>query len=94
MHDAMKKHHLKHLWMIFEKIRETELKLKLFKCAFKRHFQHLGHLILGKGIYPLKEKVASLENLAPSDVTGTRHIIGLASHYRKSLQTSVISLDP
>ena len=35
-------------------------------------------------MHPLKEKVASLVQLAPpTDVTETRHIIGLASYYRK-----------
>ena len=38
----------------------------------------------GMDIYQLKEKVVSLVHLSPpKDVTKTRHIIGLASYYRK-----------
>ena len=59
--------------------------MKLLKCAFfKRHLQYIGHLILGKAIYPSKEKVAAFVNLASSsDVIETRHIIVLASYYRQ-----------
>ena len=60
-------HHLKHLKMIFQKIREVGLKLKLSKCAvfFKRHFQYLGHLISGEGILLLKERVEIILDLPP-----------------------------
>ena len=80
LHDSNKKDHLKHLKMIFKKIRQAGLKLKLSKYAFfKRNLQHLGYLIVGEGIYPLKEKVASLVNLRSlTDVIETRHIIDIA----------------
>ena len=84
VHDSNEGDHLKHLKIIFGNIREAGLKLKLSKLAFFKHnLQYLGNLISCKVIYPLKEKVASLVNLAPIDVTDTRHIIGLASLYRK-----------
>ena len=58
LHDSSKNDHSEHLKMIFQKIREAGLKLKLSKCAFfKRHFKYLGHLISGEGIYPLKKKL-------------------------------------
>ena len=42
------------------------------------------NLISGTGIYPLKQKVQAILDLAPpSTVTQGRHILGLASYYRK-----------
>ena len=34
VHESSEKDHLEHLKMIFQKIREAGLKLKLLKCAF------------------------------------------------------------
>ena len=66
VHDSRENDHLQHLKIIFQRIREVGLKLKLSKFAFfKRHLQYLGHLISGEGIYPLKEKVEIILTLAP-----------------------------
>ena len=61
-------------------IGRVRLKFKPLECAFfKGHLQYLKHLISGERICPLKEKVVSLVNLVPpTDVTDTRHSIGLA----------------
>ena len=65
-HDASESDHLEHLKLIFQMIREAGLKLNLSKCAFfKRLLQHLGHLISGEGIYPLKERLETILNLKP-----------------------------
>ena len=40
--------HLKHLRLLFERLRTADLKLKEVKCNFlKRHIQYLGHIVLG-----------------------------------------------
>ena len=58
------------------------------KCPFfKKHLQYLGHFVSGEGIYLLREIVACLVNLTPpTDMTETRHIIGLVSYYRKVME--------
>ena len=39
--------HLKHLEMIFQRLREANLKLKMEKCSFlKKHIEYLGHIVL------------------------------------------------
>ena len=83
--DVLKNKLLSYLRISFEKIREAGLKLKLSSCSFfKKHLQYVRHLISGEGIYPLKEKVASLMQLVPpTNVTKTKHTIGLVSYYRK-----------
>ena len=50
--------HLEHLRKLFIKLREADLKLKEVKCNFlKKHIQYLGHIVSGKGITPMPEKL-------------------------------------
>ena len=58
--------HLKHLRILFERLRSADLKLKEVKCNFlKKHIQYLGHIISGKGIAPVQEKLESIQNMLP-----------------------------
>ena len=42
------KTHLKHLELIFQRLHEVDLKLKMEKCIFqKKHIQYLGHMVSG-----------------------------------------------
>ena len=88
--------HLTHLWKIFEKFRHTGLKLKPSKCDFfKLHIEHLGHLISGTGFYPLKQQIQTILDLAPPfNVTQVRHILGLASYYRKFIPMFSLTVSP
>ena len=53
--------HLKHIEIIFQKLKEAGLKLKEYKCDFfKKEIHYLGHLISDKGIYPLPEKLDTI----------------------------------
>ena len=58
--------HLKHLRILFERLRSADLKLKEVKCNFlKKHIQYLGHIISGEDIAPVPEKLESIkENVA------------------------------
>ena len=59
--------HLGHLRLLFERLRSTNLKLKEVKCNFlKKHIQYLGHIVSGKGITPLPEKLDSIQKMLPS----------------------------
>ena len=56
--------HLKHLEMIFQELREVDLKLKIEKCSFlKKHIQYLGHIVSGDGIKPVPEKLSSIQRI-------------------------------
>ena len=56
--------HLKHLRLLFERLRVTDLKLKEVKCNFlKRHIQYLGHIVSGEGITPLPEKLDNIQKI-------------------------------
>ena len=56
--------YLKHIEIIFQKLKEASLKLKESKCDFfKKEIHYLGHLISDKGIYPQPEKLDTICNM-------------------------------
>ena len=58
------KEHLKHIEIIFQKLKAAGLKLKESKCNFfKKDIHYLGHLISKNGIYPLPEKLDTIRNM-------------------------------
>ena len=75
--------------MIFEKLMELELKLKLSKCVFfKTHLQYVGHLLSREGMYPLQVIVAALLGMLPPSYMKENRHTGLAFHYRKFIANS------
>ena len=56
--------HLKHIEIIFKKLKKAGLKLKESKCDFfKKEIHYLGHLISVDGIQPLPEKLDSIRDM-------------------------------
>ena len=50
------KEHLEHVRILFQRLREADLKLSKRKCCFlKAHVQYLGYYISGSGIEPVPE---------------------------------------
>ena len=77
--------HLQHIRIFFQRFREADLKLKNSKCNyFKTHVQYLGHLVSGKGITPLPEKLDSIKRMpAPTTPKEIKQFLGLVGYYRK-----------
>ena len=77
--------HLKHIKILFQRLREADLKLKDSKCNyFKTHVQYLGHLVSGNGIKPLPEKLESVKKMpAPTTLKEIKQFLGLVGYYRK-----------
>ena len=77
--------HLQHLRILFQRLREADLKLKDNKCNyFKTHVQYLGHLVSGKGIKPLPDKLESVKKMpAPTTPKEIKQFSGLVGYYRK-----------
>ena len=77
--------HLQHLRIIFQRLKEANLKLKESKCSFfKAHIQYLGHLISGNGIEPVPEKLQDMEAMPPPKTPKeVRQFLGLVGYYRK-----------
>ena len=79
------KTHLEHLELVFQRLREADLKVKASKCNFfKKHIQYLGHLISGEGIEPLPEKLEAVRKMPPPTTPKeVRQFLGLVGYYRK-----------
>ena len=77
--------HLQHMRILFQRLREADIKLKDSKCHyFKTHVQYLGHLVSGKGIRPLPEKLDSIKKMpAPTTPKEIKQFLGLVGYYRK-----------
>ena len=77
--------HLEHLRKLFMKLREADLKLKEVKCNFlKKHIQYLGHIVSGKGITPMPEKVACIKDMPPPKTPKeVKQFLGLIGYYQK-----------
>ena len=77
--------HLQHIRILFQRLREADLKLKDSKCNyFKTHVQYLGHLVSGRGIKPLPEKLESVKKMpAPTTPKEMKQFLGLVGYYRK-----------
>ena len=77
--------HLKHLELIFQRLHEVDLKLKMEKCSFlKKHIQFLGHIISGDGIKPAPEKLSSIQQMPhPYTPKVVKQFLGLVGYYRK-----------
>ena len=77
--------HLEHLRKLFIKLRETDLKLKEVKCNFlKKHIQYLEHIVSGKGIMPMPEKLECIRGMPPPKTPKeVKQFLGLIGYYHK-----------
>ena len=71
--------HLQHMRILFQRLREADLKLKDSKCNyFKTHVQDLRHLVSGKGIKPLPKKLESVKKVpVPTTPKEIKQFLGL-----------------
>ena len=77
--------HLKHIEIIFKKLKKADLKLKESKCDFfKKEIHYLGHLISVDGIQPLPEKLESIRSMPrPRSPKEIKQFLSLTGYYRK-----------
>ena len=77
--------HLQHLELVFQRLREVDLKLKMEKCSFlKKHIQYLGHIVSGEGLKPVPEKLSSIQQMPhPYTPKEVKQFLGLVGYYRK-----------
>ena len=77
--------HLKHLEMIFQRLREVDLKLKMEKCSFlKKHIQYLSHIVSDGEIKPVPEKLSSIQRKPhPYTPKEVKQFLGLVGYHRK-----------
>ena len=77
--------HLEHLRLVFNRFRESGLKLKPNKCHFgQKKVKFLGHVISKDGVLPNPDKVSAIKEYpVPRSVKDVRAFLGLANYYRK-----------
>ena len=77
--------HLKHLEIVFGRLREFGLKVHPGKCLFASEgIDFLGHKVSAYGIEPQGDKTEAIRGMeAPKDISGLRAVLGLLSYYRK-----------
>ena len=80
-----KEDYLKHINIIFKKLKKAYLKLKESKCDFFiKEIHYLGHLISVSSIQPLPEKLDSIHNMPkPKSPKEIKQFLGLTGYYRK-----------
>ena len=77
--------HIAHINIVFDRLRQHKLKLKLKKCSFfKQTTKYLGFIIGPAGISPDPDKAKIMKNLPPpTSVKEARGAIGMLSYYRR-----------
>ena len=77
--------HLKHIQIVFDRLKAAQLKLKKSKCSFfKKELYYLGHLLTTDGVIPQIEKVKAIHEMKPpTNAKGVREFLGLVGYYRK-----------
>ena len=77
--------HLDRLGKVFQKIRDSNLKLAPKKCQFfKRKVSYVGHIVSEKGVEPDPGKVDAIQNWpTPSSPEEVRRFLGFSGYYRR-----------
>ena len=80
-----KEEHLRHIQLVFDRLRQNNLKLKVSKCHFmKPEVQYLGHVVNRHGLFPQQSKLDILASFPrPTTIVQLQSFIGLASYYRR-----------
>ena len=77
--------HLEHLSLIFQRLKEAQLKLNPRKCHFAAtEVKYLGHLLSAQGVKPNPEKTAVVDTFpTPKNAKEVRSFLGLTNYYRR-----------
>ena len=76
--------HLHRLHVVFNRLREYNLKLKPSKCnLFQEEINYLAHQVSKEGVWPSNINVKAITEYAPPQTyTEIRAFLGLVGHYR------------
>ena len=77
--------HMHHLQLVFERLCQASLRLKLMKCFFlHERVPYLGFMISKHGIQVDPSKTDKVRDFpTPTDPTSVKSFVGLASYYRR-----------
>lgn len=76
--------HLERMGLVFQRLREANLKLRPNKCHLRRTVAFLGHIISSEGVAEDPSKVQEVVSWPiPQKLTDGRFFLRLCSYYRK-----------
>ena len=89
IHSASLPEHLLHLKEVFDRLRQANLSLRGRKCHIAMsQVPYLGHIFSGVGMSPDKQKVSAVKEWStPQRTADVRTFLGLASYYRRYIQS-------
>ena len=84
----MPEEHLRRMRVVFDRLCEHGLKLKLSKCeVFKSEINYLAHHVSRKGVLSSKKNLESIAQCPPPDTyTKVKSFVGLVGHYRRFIK--------
>ena len=84
----MAEEHLHQLHVVFDWLREYNLKLKQSKCSlFKEKINYLAHQVSKQGVWPSDTNLKAIAKCAPPQTyTEIRAFFGLIGHYRQFIK--------
>lgn len=88
IYSASLQEHVDKLRKIFDRLRETNLKVTLDKCEFlRKEVLYLGHTITKNGLMPNDDKIQAVINFPlPRTATEIKSFLGLVGYYRKFIK--------
>ena len=88
--------HNKNLSDIFERLRQTNLKLNPQKCNFlKTELLYLGHLVSMEGIKPDPSKIEIIKQWSsPQTADEVKRFVAFANYYRKHIKNFALHCNP
>ena len=80
--------HLDRLRMVFQRIRENNLKLKPSKCKFfQEEIEYLAHEVTKDGVKPSRKNLQAIEDYQiPQTYTEIRGFVNMVGHYRRFIK--------
>eukprot|EP00794_Sanderia_malayensis_P004444 gene4444-biopygen3615 len=88
--------HLTRLGLVFDRLREANLKLKPSKCHFVRSsVNFLGFVVSSEGLLPDPDKLEAVKSFpTPTSVKSIRSFLGLCNYYRRFVQNFAKIVSP
>ena len=88
--------HIDHTKQVFQRLKDTNLKIKMKKCSFAlQELHYLRHVVGEDGIKSDSNKLKVIKNLSnPKTVTEVRMAIGLFLYYRRFIKNFATIAEP
>ena len=88
--------HIKHLTLVFERLKYYGLILNKEKCIFDvDEIVFLGHKVNREGVAPLEFKVTAIQNfLRPSNMKQLCRFLGMLNYYRRFIPAAAATIQP